>query len=57
MCIRDSYYGYTYDNPSDYTQGLGLSLTHSFDTLKELFFINSQKKKKNNTKDNDTVSK
>ena len=55
--INSNYYGYTYDNPSDYTQGLGLSLTHSFDTLKELFFINSQKKKKNNTKDNDPVSK
>lgn len=55
--INSNYYGYTYDNPSDYTQGLGLSLTHSFDTMKELFFINSQKKKKNNTKDNDPVSK
>mgnify|MGYP003547041907 FL=1 len=44
--LNSNYYSYTYEAYSDYTQGIGISYSQSFDNIKEIF-TRSKKKKVN----------
>jgi hypothetical protein len=47
--LNSNYSMYTYETYSDYTQGIGLSYSQSFDNIKEVFARkNRSKKNKNN---------
>ncbi len=48
--LNSNYYTYSYETYSEYTQGLGLSYSQSFDSIKEIFARNrnKNKNKKNN---------
>ncbi len=48
--IKNNYYYYTVENYSDFTQGVGISLSQSFDNLREVFTIH-KKNKNSNKKD------
>ena len=47
--IKNNYYYYSVENYSDFTQGVGISLSQSFDKLKEVFTIHKKNKKKDTT--------
>ena len=49
--IKNNYYYYSIENYSDFTQGVGLSFSQSFDSLKEVFTLH--KKNKNKRKPSD----
>lgn len=44
--IKSNYYLYSFENYSDFTQGVGISFSQSFDNIREIFTLN----KKNKTK-------
>ena len=44
--IKNNYYYYSIDNYSDFTQGVGISYSQSFDHLREVFNIHKKNKKK-----------
>ena len=44
--IKNNYYYYSYENYSDFTQGIGLSFSQSFDNIKEVFTIHKRNKNK-----------
>ncbi len=44
--LNSNYYSYTYEAYSDYTQGIGISYSQSFDNIREIF-TRSKKKKVN----------
>ena len=44
--IKNNYYYYSYENYSDFTQGIGISFSQSFDNLREVFTIHKKNKKK-----------
>lgn len=44
--IKSNYYLYSFENYSDFTQGLGISLSQSFDNIREIFTVNKKKKAK-----------
>ncbi|MBR5781274.1 MAG: translocation/assembly module TamB domain-containing protein [Bacteroidales bacterium] len=49
--LNSNYYSYSYETYSDYTQGLGLSYSQSFDNIREIFARkNRNRKNKNNRK-------
>ncbi len=49
--VNTNYYAYTYENYSDYTQGIGISYSQSFDNVREIFTRkNRNKKNKKNNK-------
>lgn len=50
--FNSNYYSYTYETYSDYTQGIGISYSQSFDSLKEIF-TRKKKNKKTNMRNND----
>ena len=50
--FNSNYYSYTYETYSDYTQGIGISYSQSFDSLKEIF-TRKKKNKKINMRNND----
>ena len=50
--FNTNYYTYTYENYSDYTQGVGISFSQSFDNIKEIF-TRRNKKNKNKAKKSD----
>ena len=43
--IRNNYYYYSFENYSDFTQGVGISFSQSFDNIKEIFNYNNKNKK------------
>ena len=43
--INSNYYSYSYEAYSDYTQGIGISYSQSFDSIKEIFARNKNKNK------------
>lgn len=47
--IKNNYYYYSIENYSDFTQGVGISYSQSFDSLSEVFNIHRKNKKKKNT--------
>lgn len=49
--INSSYYNYTFDDLSPYTQGIGLQYRQNFDRFKEIFERKNKKKKPAETKD------
>ncbi len=48
--INSNYYSYTYEAYSDYTQGIGISYSQSFDNIKEIFARKNRNKKNKNRK-------
>ncbi len=48
--LNSNYYSYSYETYSDYTQGIGISYSQSFDNIREIFVRNRNKKNKNNKK-------
>jgi len=53
--IKSNYYLYSFENYSDFTQGVGISYSQSFDNVREIFTIhrkNKAKKQKNKSDDN-----
>lgn len=44
--IKNNYYYYSIENYSDFTQGVGISFSQSFDNLREVFTINRKNKDK-----------
>ncbi len=48
--INSNYYSYTFENYSDYTQGLGVSYSQSFDKVSEIFSRKKRPKDKKNKK-------
>lgn len=42
--IKNNYYYYSYENYSDFTQGIGLSFSQSFDNIREIFTLNRKNK-------------
>ena len=44
--IKNNYYYYSFENYSDFTQGIGIAFSQSFDTLREVFTIHKKNKKK-----------
>ena len=47
--IKNNYYYYSFENYSDFTQGIGISFSQSFDNLREVFTIHKKNKKKDET--------
>ena len=47
--IKNNYYYYSIENYSDFTQGVGLSFSQSFDSLKEVFTLHRKNRKKQKT--------
>ena len=47
--IKNNYYYYSIENYSDFTQGVGISYSQSFDSLREVFNIHRKNKKKKQT--------
>ena len=47
--IKNNYYYYSIENYSDFTQGVGISYSQSFDSLREVFNIHKKNKKKKQT--------
>ena len=50
--LNSNYYSYTYEAYSDYTQGIGISYSQSFDSIKEIFTRKNRNKKNNLKKGN-----
>lgn len=50
--LNSNYYSYTYEAYSDYTQGLGISYSQSFDNIREIF-ARKNRSKKNSSKKGD----
>ena len=48
--INSNYYLYSYEAYSDYTQGIGISYSQSFDNLREIFVRKNKNKKAKNKK-------
>ena len=46
--LNSNYYSYTYEAYSDYTQGIGISYSQSFDNLREIFTRKNRNKKVKN---------
>lgn len=44
--IKNNYYYYSIENYSDFTQGVGISYSQSFDSLKEVFTLHKKNKNK-----------
>ena len=44
--IKNNYYYYSFDTYSDFTQGIGLSFSQSFDNIREIFTLNRKNKAK-----------
>ena len=44
--IKNNYYYYSIENYSDFTQGVGLSFSQSFDNLREVFTLHRKNRKK-----------
>lgn len=49
--IKNNYYYYSIENYSDFTQGVGLSFSQSFDSLKEVFTLHRKNNKKKQKQD------
>ena len=47
--VKNNYYYYSFENYSDFTQGIGISFSQSFDNIREIFTFN-KKNKANKTK-------
>ena len=47
--IKNNYYYYSIENYSDFTQGVGLSFSQSFDSLKEVFTLHRKNRRKQKT--------
>ena len=45
--LNSNYYSYSYEAYSDYTQGIGISYSQSFDSIKEIFARKNKNKSKN----------
>ena len=54
--IKNNYYYYSIENYSDFTQGVGLSFSQSFDSLREVFTLHKKNKSKQKAGD-ETVPK
>ena len=48
--INSNYYAYSYESYSDYTQGIGISYSQSFDNIREIFTRKNKNKKTKNRK-------
>ena len=48
--LSSNYYSYSYESYSDYTQGIGISYSQSFDNIKEIFARKNRNKKTRNRK-------
>lgn len=48
--LSSNYYSYSYEAYSDYTQGIGISYSQSFDSIKEIFARKNRNKKTRNRK-------
>ncbi len=46
--LNSNYYSYTYESYSDYTQGIGISYSQSFDNIREIFARKNRNKKAKN---------
>lgn len=51
--IKSNYYLYSFENYSDFTQGVGISYSQSFDSLREIFAIHRKNKSKKQKKKSD----
>lgn len=52
--IKNNYYLYSFENYSDFTQGIGISFSQSFNNVREIFNLNKKNKsKKNKNKENE----
>lgn len=49
--IKNNYYYYSFENYSDFTQGVGISFSQSFDNLREVFNLHKKNKNKNKNVD------
>ncbi len=49
--IKNNYYYYSIENYSDFTQGVGLSFSQSFDSLKEVFTLHKKNRNKKKLSD------
>lgn len=50
--LSSNYYVYSYETYSDYTQGIGISYSQSFDNIREIFVRKNRNKKNKNRNDN-----
>ena len=48
--IKSNYYLYSFENYSDFTQGVGISFSQSFDNIREIFTYKNKKAKKQKLK-------
>ena len=48
--LNSNYYLYSYETYSDYTQGIGISYSQSFDNIREIFVRKNRNKKNKNNK-------
>ena len=48
--LNSNYYLYSYETYSDYTQGIGISYSQSFDNIREIFIRKNRNKKNKNNK-------
>ena len=55
--IKNNYNYYSIENYSDFTQGVGISYSQSFDNLREVFNIHKRNKNKKSDKNNEPVPK
>ena len=55
--IKNNYYYYSIENYSDFTQGVGISYSQSFDSLREVFNLHKKNKNKKSDKTNEPVPK
>ena len=55
--IKSNYYFYSFENYSDFTQGVGISYSQSFDNIREIFTLNRRNKAKKQKKKSDDKPK
>ena len=55
--IKNNYYYYSFENYSDFTQGVGISFSQSFDSLREVFTIHKKNKDKKLKANNEPAPK
>ena len=55
--IKNNYYYYSFENYSDFTQGVGISFSQSFDNIREVFTIHKKNKNKKSKLSDESVPK
>lgn len=55
--IKNNYYYYSFENYSDFTQGIGISFSQSFDNVREIFTIHKRRNKNKKPENEESAPK